>query len=62
MREPRMIFGFCLLVVVCAVIIVIALGHVQKETSYGLDVVLIMLSPLSNKWADWAFGSKEKEK
>jgi len=56
-----MIFGFCLLAVVGIVIIVIALGKVQKETSYGLDVVLIMLSPLINKWAEWAFSRTEEK-
>lgn len=49
-------FGFSVLAVYFILAISIAIGHVQKETSYGLDLVLQALGPLGGLFAGWAFG------
>jgi hypothetical protein len=56
LKEPRMIFGFLLLVLLAALAGVIALGHVEEKTSFGLQYILGALSVLSGGFAQWAFG------
>ena len=52
----KMIFGFCLLLSIDAVAMILALGHVEEKTSYGLRECLTALFILSGGWAAWAFG------
>lgn len=53
----KMLFGFYLLTIFAALIIIIAIGHVTKEGSYGLDLLIGGLLVLSGGFAHWAFGS-----
>ncbi len=59
--EPRMWFGFGLLIVTTILALSIAIGEVKQETSYGLNVVLGSLGTMSGMFAQWAF-SNQKEK
>jgi hypothetical protein len=58
--DPRMLFGFGVLLVLTVLAMMIALGHVKQESSYGLEIVLGSLATLSGGFAQWAF-SKQKE-
>ncbi len=58
MREPRMIFGFLLLLVISVLAGVIALGKVEQSTSHGLDIVLGSLATLAGAFSQWAFTAK----
>lgn len=60
--NPRWIFGFGLLVLLSVLAIIIALGRVEQQTSYGLQIVLGSLSTLSGGFATWAFSEKKEEK
>lgn len=60
-RDGRMIFGFCLLGLLAMLAGVIALGHVEEKTSFGLQYILGALSALSGGFSQWAF-SKPAEK
>ena len=58
--EPRMIFGFLLLLLLAVLAAIIALGKVEQNTSYGLQYILGALSTLAGGFAQWAFSSKDK--
>ncbi len=58
--DPRMIFGLLLLLVITILALIIALGKVHQETSYGLEIVLGNLATLSGGFAQWAF-SKQRD-
>ncbi len=53
--DPRMVFGFGLLMILAFLAAILALGKVHMETSYGLDIVLGSLTTLSGGFAQWAF-------
>lgn len=57
----KMYFGCGLLTIIAIVAIVIALGKVEMQTSYGLNIVLGCLATLSGSFANWAFGSSLAE-
>lgn len=58
----KLFFGFMLLVILAALVCIIALGKVAKETSYGLDGLMTGLLLLTQQWASWCFGkSRERE-
>jgi hypothetical protein len=59
--ELRLLFGFALLLVITVLALIIALGHVTQENSYGLEIVLGSLATLAGAFAQWAF-SKSTEK
>lgn len=59
--DPRMVFGFGVLAVVCFLAVVIALGTVRMETSYGLNTVLGCLATLAGGFAQWAFSSSSQK-
>lgn len=61
MKDTRMIFGFCLLLLMATLAIVIALGHVEERTSFGLQQILGALAVLSGGFAQWAFSKDNKE-
>lgn len=56
----RLIFGFCLLVILAGLALAIALGHVEENTSYGLMPLLTTLATLAGGFTQWAFNSKDK--
>lgn len=60
--DPRMVFGFGLLIVIAALAVIIGLGTVRMETSYGLDIVLGCLATLAGGFAQWAFSTKNDKK
>ena len=59
MKEPRIIFGFLLLVVISVLAAIIALGKVEMQTSYGLNIVLGSLATLAGAFSQWAFTKKD---
>jgi len=56
----KMIFGYLVLVVLAVIALIIALGRVSQDTSYGLEIVLGALAVLSGGFAQWAFGPSAK--
>jgi hypothetical protein len=59
--RQKMMFGFCILLVLTVLAAVIALGHVEEKTSFGLSFVLGALSSLNGAFANWAFSSTKSE-
>ncbi len=59
--DPRMLFGFGILCVIASLALLIALGNVKQESSYGLEIVLGGLTTLSGGFAQWAFGKIDKK-
>jgi hypothetical protein len=55
--DPRILFGFAVLSVVCLLAVVIALGKVHQESSFGLDVVLGCLTTMAGGFTVWAFSN-----
>lgn len=53
-------FGLLILLVYFVLALVIALGSVNKDTSYGLDIVLAALGPLGGIFAQWAFSGNNR--
>lgn len=53
--DPRILFGFGVLLVIVILAMTIAIGHVSQESSYGLEIVLGGLNTLSGAFAQWAF-------
>lgn len=62
MNDPRMWFGFSLLVIIALLAAIIALGRVDQSTSYGLDIVLGSLATLAGAFSQWAFTKKDDGK
>jgi len=62
LRDPRMIFGFCLLFILAFLSARVALGHVEQSASYGLDILLGSLATLTGNFAQWAFSGKDIKK
>ncbi len=58
-KEPRIIFGFILLLMIAGLAAVIAVGRVTQEESYGLTDVLGILAVLAGSFANWAFGNRK---
>lgn len=58
LKDSRMIFGFCLLLLLTVLAMVIALGHVEERTSFGLQQILGALGVLCGGFAQWAFSHK----
>ena len=50
------VFGFSVLFVYFFLAIAIALGKVEQQTSYGLDMILTAMGPLGGLFCGWAFG------
>ena len=55
----KIIFGFFLLFSVAGLAAIIALGKVEKDSSYGLEIILGCFTTLTGAFAVWAF-TKEK--
>ena len=56
----RIVFGFCLLVILAGLALAIALGHVEEKTSYGLMPLMVAISSLATQFATWAFGGTKR--
>ncbi len=54
----RMLFGFCLLIILAGLITMIAVGHVEEKTSHGLMPLITTISTLGGMFAQWAFGNR----
>jgi hypothetical protein len=54
----KAIFGFALLFIIAVVAVTIALGKVEENTSYGLQIILGCFATLAGGFANWAFGSR----
>lgn len=52
-------FGFCTLIAYFILALVIAIGHIEEKTSFGLPIVLGALGPLGGAFVGWAFGQKQ---
>jgi hypothetical protein len=61
LEKWRILFGFAILFVIAALACVIGLGKVEKESSYGLEIILGCLSTLSGGFAAWAFGATTRK-
>lgn len=61
MGEDRLkvLFGFALLVLLAILACIVALGKVEMQTSYGLNIILGSLATLAGGFANWAFGRKQ---
>lgn len=57
-KEPRLIFGLILMVLMVILAAIVALGRVHQDSSYGLDYILGSLSTLAGAFAQWAFRTK----
>ncbi len=57
----RFILGAVLLLGLLALASAIALGHVEEKSSFGLTPVLLLLSPVSQALASWAFPRRQEE-
>ena len=62
MKDSRMIFGFCLLGMLATLAGVIAIGHVEEKTSFGLQQILGALAVLCGGFAQWAFSKQNGDK
>lgn len=54
----KMWYGYLLLLILGTLIAMVSLGHVNKETSYGLDGLITGLLMLIQQWASWAFNRR----
>lgn len=52
----KMLFGFALLAITGGLAAVIAMAHVDQQSSYGLPEILGGLLALNGGFANWAFG------
>jgi hypothetical protein len=52
------VFGFSLLIIVSLLARGIAINTITQEGSFGLEPLLIILSVVATKWADYAFRVK----
>lgn len=57
----KMLFGILLLLLLAALSAVIAIKHVEQQTSYGLETILGAIAVLSGQFAQWAFGGGKKD-
>lgn len=60
--DARMLFGFGVLMVLAVLAVIIALGKVHQESSYGLGIVLGSIAVLAGQFSQWAFSSREEVK
>ncbi len=58
--DLRMLFGFCVLGAITIIALVIAIGHVEEKTSYGLGMILGSLTSLAGGFTNWAFGQQSR--
>ncbi len=56
--QQKIIFGFCLLIILALLTAATALGKVHKESSFGLEYLLGCFSTLTGAFAQWCFSKK----
>jgi hypothetical protein len=49
-------FGFATLAAYFILAVIIAIGRIEEQTSFGLPIVLGALGPLGGAFVGWAFG------
>lgn len=52
----RLLYGLVIVIVLAVLAGVIALGHVEEKTSFGLMPIITALSALAGAFGQWAFG------
>lgn len=57
----KVFIGLLMFLSLVALAMVIGLGHVEQNTSFGLQDVLGGLLVGFGAWAQWSFGSKDKD-
>ncbi len=60
--DPRLWFGLAVLVGIIGLNLVIALGNVTEQNSYGLDKGMTVLAMLATGWSGWAFAKTVETK
>ena len=58
----KLFFGFLALILLAILAMIIALGEVKQDSSFGLTYILGALSVMAGMFAQWAFGDKSKDK
>jgi membrane protein YqaA with SNARE-associated domain len=61
----KIIFGFCWLLVLSGLVVLIATRTVTQNESYGLMPIVVALATVGGGFSNWAFGSganKPKDK
>jgi hypothetical protein len=58
--RTKMIFGFTLLLVIGGLAVAIALGKVEEQSSFGLNIILGCFTTMAGGFTAWAFGRNEK--
>lgn len=58
----KMLYGFLLLLLLAVLAVVIALGRVEQQTSYGLLPIITALATLSGAFGNWAFKDHDEKK
>ena len=56
----KILFGFLLVLALATLAAIIALGHVEQATSFGLSYVLGGLTAIAGGFANW-FGQVDKK-
>jgi hypothetical protein len=60
MDKYKIIFGFSLLFCVTGLAAMVAIGHVEEKTSFGLPFLLGCFTTLAGSFATWAFGKSSE--
>lgn len=58
-EKLRLLFGFATLIIIAAIAVMIAVGTVQQESSYGLEPILVALTSVAASFCNWAFSRSE---
>lgn len=58
----KVTFGFLLVLTIASLAALIALGKVEQQTSFGLDIILGGLLTLTGGFANWAFNGTKNDK
>jgi hypothetical protein len=58
----RLIFGYATLVIIAGIAVMIAVGEVKQESSYGLEPILVALTSVAASFCNWAFARTETGK
>jgi len=61
MKEPRMLFGFLWLILTAILILIVAIGHVEEKTSFGMGVLVTGWIMAGDRWSRATF-EKSPEK
>ena len=59
--QQKMIFGFLLLLIIAGLVAIIAIGHVEEKSSFGLQPLEGCLLTLAGSFSTWAFTSRNKD-